>query len=165
MLAFSSSFAASYAVSVRRASVLPAASSGFHLAMDTLAVRLTIPPAGFVEDFHLRVSAPCRAHKQKGDGCPSPFCDLIRNADSLSLPAATTTLILVVNFLLVEDVTAGSANRRPNRGALSAADQRASQRADASPSRRAPDRFAGRVLAVIIATEAIISIIVVVVPG
>jgi len=65
MLAFSSSFAASYAVSVRRASVLPAASSGFHLAMDTLAVRLTIPPAGFVEDFHLRVSAPCRAHKQK----------------------------------------------------------------------------------------------------
>jgi hypothetical protein len=65
MLAFSSSFAASYAVSVRQASVLPAASSGFHLAMDTLAVRLTIPPAGFVEDFHLRVSAPCRAHKQK----------------------------------------------------------------------------------------------------
>src|SRR5262245_33169514 len=64
-VAFSSSFAASYTVSIRQASVLPAASSGFHLAMDTLAVRLTIPPAGFVEDFHLRVSAPCRAHKLK----------------------------------------------------------------------------------------------------
>jgi hypothetical protein len=37
MLAFSSNFAASYAVSVRQASVLPTASSGFHLAMDTLA--------------------------------------------------------------------------------------------------------------------------------
>jgi hypothetical protein len=44
--AFLSSLAASYAVSVRRASVLPTASSGFHLAMDTLAVRLTIPLPG-----------------------------------------------------------------------------------------------------------------------
>jgi len=40
-------------VSIRQTSVLPADSSGFHLAMDTLAVRLTIPPAGFIEDFHL----------------------------------------------------------------------------------------------------------------
>jgi hypothetical protein len=63
IFAFSSSLAASYAVSVRQASVLPAASSGFHLAMDTLAVRLTIPPAGFVRDFHPQMSAPCRAHK------------------------------------------------------------------------------------------------------
>jgi hypothetical protein len=65
IFAFSSSLAASYAVSVRQASVLPAASSGFHLAMDTLAVRLTIPPAGFVRDFHPQMSAPCRAHKDK----------------------------------------------------------------------------------------------------
>jgi hypothetical protein len=99
---------------------------------------------------------------KKGDGRPSPFCDLIRNADSLSLPAAAKpTVILVVNFLLVVDVTASSANRRANRRAFSAADQRASQRAYASASRRAPDRFAGRVLAVIIATEAITSEIVV----
>lgn len=63
IFAFSSSLDASYAISVRRASVLPAASSGFHLAVDTLAVRLTIPPAGFVRDFHPLVSAPCRAHK------------------------------------------------------------------------------------------------------
>jgi len=53
-----------YAVSVRRASALPAASFRFHLAMDTLAVRLTIPPVGLVEDFHLQVRAPCRAHKR-----------------------------------------------------------------------------------------------------
>jgi hypothetical protein len=29
--------------------------------MDTLAARLTIPPVGPVEDFHLQVGAPCRA--------------------------------------------------------------------------------------------------------
>ena len=57
--------AASYAISVRRASVLPPASFRFHLAMDTLAVRLTVPPVGPVEDLHLQVSAPCRAHKMK----------------------------------------------------------------------------------------------------
>jgi hypothetical protein len=27
-----------------------------------LAVRLTLPPVGRVEDFHLQVGAPCRAH-------------------------------------------------------------------------------------------------------
>src|ERR1700720_2263978 len=65
--AFSSSLHASYAVSVRQASVLPAASFRFHLAMDTLAVRLTIPPVGLVGDFHSQVSAPCRAHvRRKG---------------------------------------------------------------------------------------------------
>jgi hypothetical protein len=31
--------------------------------MDTLAVRLTVPPVGPVEDLHLQVGAPCRAHK------------------------------------------------------------------------------------------------------
>ena len=40
------------------------ASFRFHLAMDTLAVRLTIPPVGFVGDFHSRASAPCRAHQK-----------------------------------------------------------------------------------------------------
>jgi hypothetical protein len=34
--------------------------------MDTLAVRLTIPPVRLVKDFHLQVSAPCRAHQEKG---------------------------------------------------------------------------------------------------
>ncbi len=63
--AFSSGIAASYAIPVRQASVLLTASFRFHLAVDTLAVRLTIPPAGVVEDFHLLVNAPCRAHKAK----------------------------------------------------------------------------------------------------
>ena len=49
---------ASYAVSVRQASALPAASFGFHLAVDTLAVRLTIPTVGPVEDFHLLGACP-----------------------------------------------------------------------------------------------------------
>ena len=54
-----------YAVSVRQTSVLPAASFGFHLAMDTLAVRLALPLAGCALDFNQQVSAPCRAHKTK----------------------------------------------------------------------------------------------------
>jgi hypothetical protein len=54
-----------YAVPVRQASVLPAASFGFRLTTDTLAVRLTVPPVGPVKDSHLRVGAPCRAHKRK----------------------------------------------------------------------------------------------------
>src|SRR5499425_3482885 len=54
-----------YPLPVRQTSVLPAASSRFHLAMDTVAVQLTLPLAGCVEDFHLQVTAPCRAHKTK----------------------------------------------------------------------------------------------------
>ena len=57
-----------YPLPVRQASVLPSASSGFPLARDTLAVRLTLPLAGCVEDFHLQVSAPCRAHQEKRSG-------------------------------------------------------------------------------------------------
>jgi len=44
---------------------LPAASFRFHLAMDTLAVRLTVPPIRPVRDFHPLVNAPCRAHNRK----------------------------------------------------------------------------------------------------
>ena len=62
--AFSPGMAASYAVPVRRASDLPAASFRSHLAMDTLAVRLTVPPVRPVKDLHLQVNAPCRAHKR-----------------------------------------------------------------------------------------------------
>ena len=43
-----------YPLPVRRASALPTASFRFHLAMDTLAVQLTLPLAGRVEDFHLQ---------------------------------------------------------------------------------------------------------------
>src|SRR5713226_1098431 len=65
IVASSSSLYASYAISVRQTSALPAASFRFHLAMDTLAVRLTIPPVGFVGDSHSLVSAPCRAHQEE----------------------------------------------------------------------------------------------------
>ena len=58
---------ASYTVSVRQASVLPAASFRFHLTADTLAVQLTIPLTGFVGDFHSQVGAPCRAHHIKAE--------------------------------------------------------------------------------------------------
>ena len=54
-----------YPLPVRQASALPSASSGFAVARDTLAVRLTLPLAGCVEDFHLQVRAPCRAHQKK----------------------------------------------------------------------------------------------------
>src|SRR5271157_382765 len=54
-----------YPLPVRQASVLPTASSRFRLATVTLAVQLTLPLAGCVEDFHLNVSAPCRAHQKK----------------------------------------------------------------------------------------------------
>src|SRR5437870_13810894 len=65
IIASSSSLHASYAISVRRVSALPAASFRFHLAMDTLAVRLTVPPVGSVGDFHSLVTAPSRAHDRK----------------------------------------------------------------------------------------------------
>ena len=65
ILAFSSSTAAFYAIPVRRTSALPSASFRSHLTTDTLAVRLTVPPVGPVEDLHLQVSAPCRAHQIK----------------------------------------------------------------------------------------------------
>ena len=70
ILGFSPSMTASHAVSVRRARVLPAASFRFHLAVDTLAVRLTLPPVWRAEDFHLQVGAPCRAHHVKSPGEP-----------------------------------------------------------------------------------------------
>jgi hypothetical protein len=64
---------ASYAISVRQASALPAASFRFHLTMDTLAVRLTVPPAGPVKDLHLQVGPPCRAHHKKKPGVTPAF--------------------------------------------------------------------------------------------
>jgi len=55
ILAFLSIMNASYAIPVRRASDLPAASFRFHLTMDTLAVQLTIPPDGLVGDLNPQV--------------------------------------------------------------------------------------------------------------
>jgi hypothetical protein len=47
---------------VRRASVLPATSFRFSLTTDTLAVQLMVPAVGPIEDFHLQVGVPGRAH-------------------------------------------------------------------------------------------------------
>src|SRR5690625_1804531 len=67
IFASSSSMTASNAIPVRQASALPSASFRFHLTMNTLAVQLALPLAGPAEDFHLQVSAPCRAHKKEQD--------------------------------------------------------------------------------------------------
>ena len=43
-----------------------------------LAVRLILPPAGCIEDLHLQVSAPCRAHNKKREASPLlPFSQQI----------------------------------------------------------------------------------------
>src|ERR1035441_1191458 len=60
-----------YPLPVRQASALPTASSRFRLATDTLAVQLTLPLAGCVEDFHLQVNAPCRAQKKQAQPWPA----------------------------------------------------------------------------------------------
>lgn len=71
---------ASYAISVRRARVLPAASFRFRVTPDTLAVRLTVPTirvrrglappshksATMADSMGLTPHAPCRAHNKKG---------------------------------------------------------------------------------------------------
>ena len=49
---------ASYAISVRQASALPSASFRFHLAMDTLAVRLMVPLTGPIGELHPQVIRP-----------------------------------------------------------------------------------------------------------
>src|SRR5665213_1301338 len=57
-----------YPLPVRQATALPSASSRFAVARDTLAVQLTLLLAECVEDFHLQVRAPCRAHQSKAPG-------------------------------------------------------------------------------------------------
>ena len=62
-----------YAMSVRQASALPAASFRLNHAVDTLAIRLTVPPVRPVRDLtlgpcletHPQVNTPCRAHHKK----------------------------------------------------------------------------------------------------
>jgi hypothetical protein len=51
---------------------LPTASFRFAVARDTLAVRLTLPLAGCVEDFHLQVNVPCRAQQRKRAAAAAP---------------------------------------------------------------------------------------------
>src|ERR1700731_458048 len=51
-----------YPLRVPRTSALPSASSRSPVTRGTLAVQLTLPLVGCVEDFHLQVSAPSQAH-------------------------------------------------------------------------------------------------------
>ena len=75
ILAFSPHRYASYAISVRRTSDLPAASFRFHLTVDTLAVRLTLPLDGRARDLHPRVSkhAGRTSSRKKTGGVILPF--------------------------------------------------------------------------------------------
>jgi hypothetical protein len=76
LFALSPSMTASYAVPVRRASALPAASFRFHLAMDTLAVQLAVPPIRPAGDLHPQVIAPCRAHQKRQGMSDHPLFSL-----------------------------------------------------------------------------------------
>ncbi len=58
ILAFSPIVTASWEIRVRRASSLPSASFRFHLAVDTLAVRLIVPLVGPTADLHRQVIRP-----------------------------------------------------------------------------------------------------------
>ena len=80
-----------YPLPVRQASALPTASSRFHLAIDTLAVQLTLPLAGCVGDLHPQVSAPCRAHQTKSPRSRA-------RAFALHEPAACSTFSLTRCF-------------------------------------------------------------------
>ena len=65
LLACSPRRVASYPLPVRRASALPPASFRRPVTRAALAVQLTVPRVGSVEDFHLQEGAPCRAHQRK----------------------------------------------------------------------------------------------------
>ncbi len=58
-----------YAISVRRLGTLPAASFRFHLSVDTLAVRLTLPTTKRVVDFHHQAIA--HAGRTAKGSCPN----------------------------------------------------------------------------------------------
>ncbi len=73
ILAFSPDEAASYAIPVRRTSALPSPSFRFHLTMDTLGVRLTVPPVRACGRLSLPggcalPGAPKKAPPPRGDG-------------------------------------------------------------------------------------------------
>ena len=93
-----------YPLAVRQSSALPAASSGSHLTMGTLAVRLTLPLAGCVEDLHLLVSAPCRAQsgRRQGHPCrpPTPPAVRFRNGRFLSSVSGVSFVSLTIRLLV-----------------------------------------------------------------
>src|SRR6267378_3250613 len=82
-----------YPLPVRRASALPPASFRPPVTRAALAVQLAFPRVGYAEDFHLPVSAPCRAHKESGRllGLPliqAPCSHCQRGVEALIDPSA-----------------------------------------------------------------------------
>ena len=64
-LAISPRYSASYPLPVRQASALPSSFLQTRSRPRNPCLGLTLPLAGRVEDFHLQVGAPCRAHQKK----------------------------------------------------------------------------------------------------
>ena len=87
---------ASYPLPVRQASALPSASFRFAVTHDTLAVQLTLPLVGRVEDLHLQVSAPCRAHHEK-----APAAELRGALVLLCYLMSVRVSMLIAHFLVV----------------------------------------------------------------
>ena len=105
-------YAASYPLPVRQASALPSASSRFAVAHDTLAVQLTLPLVGRVEDFHLQVSAPCRAHHQKkplpsGGFTSTRFISTLTLRPSENLTHPLLTIISMENIVCYSFIRKG----------------------------------------------------------
>lgn len=95
-----------YPLPVRQASTLPAASFRFRLATDTLAVRLTLPLAGRVKDFHLQVIPPATTAVQTAPvtalrampGAPNKKAGLLESVDNQS--SVKMTLVLCNEFIV-----------------------------------------------------------------
>ena len=97
-----------YPLPVRQASALPSASSRFAVTRDTLAVRLTLPLAGRVGDFHPQVPAPLAGAPKKRQGRkPLP--------SSAPEPQGTTSSTLTLSGSSPADTWAEPWSRRPLR--------------------------------------------------
>jgi hypothetical protein len=82
LLACSSNCVASYPLAVRQSSALPIASSGSHLTIGTLAVRLTLPLAGCVEGLAppSECALPGAPSKRAGAVAPALYCAGMRQS-------------------------------------------------------------------------------------
>ena len=81
-----------YAISVRRLGTLPAASFRFHLAMDALAVRLTLPTTKRVVDFHHQAIAHAGRTTRKGLTPVRPFIIHLGQSDEPDFAKASLIL-------------------------------------------------------------------------
>lgn len=109
-----------HALPVRRSSALPAASFRFHLAMDTLAVRLAVPLIGPAKVFHLLGLRPAGRTKKKEAGAWAclfgssliPLSDYRFRDSSSSLRSSSLSCFRVVVFLLLKTFGGGRSSLR-----------------------------------------------------